>query len=380
MTRSMNTRIGSMILLLTAVTLSGCLQIESCRSSGDQDFQGKTLTILDHGAYGNFNSIQPLFENLTGARLRHIEAQDAGEALRQAIDNKGNPVADLLYAVDNLLIHDAAEAGIFEDYESPNLAALNENVSLDDFRLGGRLLATPIDHGYINVNYDIALRQTYSQGELPQTLRELAQREWASKLVVEDPRLSTPGLGFLAITVFAFGTDGDYTYRDYWRDLFGNGALVVDDWTQAYVYHYTGGYGKHNASTFIGDRPFVVSYTTSPAVEVLFGAESPPGVSFEPADGVFHQVETIGILKCTKHRALAQAFIDFALTQPYQETIAPEYATYPSIRGVDLPQAFRDHATDPSLLPTVPFDAPRDGPMIGTWIEDWKTVYQAAFQ
>lgn len=367
-------------LVATALVLAGCTApgVKGCVSTGDPDFAGKTLTVLSHGAFGSFRTIKPLFEELTGATLVELQGPDAGGALRDAVTSKGAPLADVLYGVDNLLFHTALEEEIFEAYNSPNLAFLNANVTLSDFQLNGVTHATPVDHAYVSVNYDVGLLDALLGAALPATLKDLAGPSWASKLVVENPNLSSPGLAFLVTTVKAFGETGNYTYLDYWRDLLENGALVTDGWTEAYVYHYTGGFGKSLVDTFVGGRSLVVSYTTSPAVEVLFGAAAPPGVSFEPPLGVFHQVETMGILKCTRNLELAQTFIDFALSPDFQNTVAPEMAVYPAIKAVELPAEFHQHATDPAHLPVVPFDAIADGPTIPTWLQAWTNVYHAS--
>lgn len=373
----MNPRNALVGLLLTAPLLAGCLAPSNagCTSTGNAEFEGKTLTVLSHGAFGNFKTIQPLFENATGATLVQVKANDAGSALARAIQSKGAPVADVLYGVDNALITEALRAQIFDPYTSPRLSDLGQNISLGDFERGGQVFATPVDHGYINVNYDVGLLDSILAADLPQDLADLARPQWASKLVVENPNLSSPGLGFLLITVARFGENGTYDYLDYWRDLFDHGVLVTDGWTEAYEYYYTGGFGKSLVDTFIGGRSLVVSYTTSPAVEIYFGAAAAPGISFEPPLSVFHQVETMGILRCTHNLQLAQAFIDFSLTHAFQDTVAPELAVYPVIDGVELPAPFLHNATAPGRLPLVPFDAQTDGPKLNHWLEAWTALY-----
>ena len=60
---------------------------------------------------------------------------------------------------------------------------------------------------------------------------DLAQPEYAGKLVVENAGTSSPGLAFLLATIAKFGEDG---WEEYWTELHANGVLVVDGWNEAY--------------------------------------------------------------------------------------------------------------------------------------------------
>ena len=74
-----------------------------------------------------------------------------------------------------------------------------------------------------------------------------------------------------------------------------NGVLVAPGWTEAYYGEFSGGAGE-------GTRPLVVSYASSPPVEVLFSdppvTEAPTGVI---TDGCYRQTEFAGILAGTEH-------------------------------------------------------------------------------
>lgn len=338
-------------------------------------FDGQTLRVLDQGAFPAGRTLKPVFENLTGARLVQIEGTDAGAALQQALLGAGNPPADILYGVDNALFftEEIRKNCLFVPYESGNLDQIDTRViDVDQFRIDGRLWATPVDHGYVSVNYDVRLQNGSTPP--PKSLRDLASKEWAPEFVTQDPRESSPGLGFLLATIDTFGEAGDYTWQDYWRELLGNGALVARDWSTAYVYHYSGGYGAYDPSNR-GDRSVVTSYTTSPAVEVYFGASSPPGVSLEPTNGTFHQIETMAILRGSPNVDLARAWIDFCLTHAFQDIVAPELAVYPVVFGVDLPQEFDQYATPPSRLRPADLTAQEIGPNLDRWLDEWEDLY-----
>jgi thiamine transport system substrate-binding protein len=354
------------IALLLLLLVSGCTQARA------------TLTVLDQGSFPAFAKLKPLFENQTGAHVVQIDGGDAGAALQQALLAAGNPPADVLYGVDNALFfsQEVIDKRLYEAYESPQLRRINRTlIDVDQFRVHGALWTTPVDHGYISVNVDVRLKNASGGPAPPSTLRELATQRWAPHFVTEDPRASSPGLGFLLATIDTFGETGPYTWKDYWRDLLRNGTLVAHDWSAAYVLHYSGGYGASDKSNR-ADRSIVVSYTTSPAVEVLFGAPSPPGMSVEPPRGVFHQIETMGILRGSKHVDLARSWIDFCLTNAFQDLAAPELAVYPVVDGVRLPAEFHAYATDPSKFDPVHLRADQIGPHLGGWLDEWQRLYQ----
>ena len=64
---------------------------------------------------------------------------------------EGNPSADLLYGIDNTYLGRALKEEIFDPYESRNLDVVPERFILDDTNH-----VTPIDYGYVNINYDKA--------------------------------------------------------------------------------------------------------------------------------------------------------------------------------------------------------------------------------
>jgi hypothetical protein len=92
---------------------------------------------------------------------------------------------------------------------------------------------------------------------VPQALSDLTDPAYADMLVVQNPATSSPGLAFLLLTAVAFGTEGEYTYLDFWTDLVANGVLVTQGWSDAYFGHFTAGSED-------GTYPLVVSYASSP--------------------------------------------------------------------------------------------------------------------
>jgi thiamine transport system substrate-binding protein len=187
-------------------------------------------------------------------------------------------------------------------------------------------------------------------------------------LVVQNPATSSPGLAFVIATIATFGESGNYTWKDFWRDLRKNEVIVTSGWEQAYYERFSGSSGK-------GDAPMVVSYSTSPAAEVFYseGAiKEPPTDNILPAKGVFRQIEFAGVVKGAKESALAKVWMDYLLTSVVQEDLAPSMAVYPAVNAAKLDEVFAKYA------PNVKEPADVAPDVIAKnrekWIQEWTQV------
>jgi len=225
-----------------------------------------TLRLMTHDSFYLPDSVIESFEAERGVDVQLLPSGDAGSMVNQAILTADNPLADVLYGVDNTFLSRALAADIFEPYQSAALEFVPAELQLDPV---GRV--TPIAFGDVCLNID---RAAFKEGGLPwpETLEDLAAPELAGQLVVENPAISSPGLAFLLATIAHFGEDG---WTDYWTSLRENDVTVTSGWEEAYYGHFSGGGSSE------GDRPIVVSYAASPAAEVLFGAD--PEAEAKPA-------------------------------------------------------------------------------------------------
>jgi thiamine transport system substrate-binding protein len=295
------------------------------------------------------------------AKVQFLPSGDAGSALNQAILSKENPLADVFFGVDNTFLSRALQADIFEPYMPQGLENIPDELELDpEYRL------LPMDYGDVCLNYDKAY---FEEKEItpPQTLEDLTKPELKGLTVVENPATSSPGLSFLLATIGHFGESGDYNYLDFWRDMRANDVLVTEGWEDAYWGQSTWAGG--------GERPIVVSYATSPAAEVYFseGALQEPPTGNVLGDGAcFRQIEFVGILKGTKNRDLAEAFVDFMLGKRFQEDIPLQMWVFPANEQAALPQVFLDFAETPEHPAVVSSEAIAQNRE--AWIEAWTEV------
>ena len=319
----------------------------------------RELVVLTNDSFDISKDVILEFEEANNAKVIIQKAGSSGEVLIRAILEKGNPSGDVLYGIDNTYLSRALREDIFIAYES----SLLENVP-DQFVFDKTFHVSPVDYGYVNLNYDI---DYLDQNNLtpPSTLEEVTQPQWKGLLVVQNPATSSPGLAFLIATVSYFGEDDDYDYLDFWADLRANDLAVKDGWSDAY---YTD-FSKNG-----GDRPLVVSYATSPAAEVVFSEGKftvPPTGNVLVDRATFLQIEGIGILKGTKQEDLAKRFVDFALDLRFQEDIPGKMFVYPVNSQAQTPDFFKfaEVPTLPADIGPETIDAKRE-----EWIVAWTKV------
>ncbi len=393
------TAVAALATLLIA-GLAGCLgeQTPSVESYADLGFDGEnwprldgtTLTILDHGAFAAFDQAKEAFEALTGATVVHVSEEDTGGVLERARLEADQPTFDVVYGIDNILLRQALDDDLFQEYR-PLLA---DRIDPDLVFFTGPWYATPVDHGYIGLNIDT--KHPALDNVSIASLYDV--RVNADLFVTQDPRFSTPGLGFLLATIARFGEFDDYDWRDYWRDLLAGGALVTQDWSTAYEIHFSGGYGIWEAG-HLGDRPIVTSYTESPAYEWYWDEVYPrqtgewePGghYSSDPAnlprvllddESVFHQIQTMAIARGTPNLAAAQAWIEFTLTDAFQELAAPGNAVYPVVPSIDVSGTYGGMDPIPTSRQLANLDYEEIGHKLERWVLEWTALcesYQCA--
>lgn len=327
---------------------------------------GTTLRVVTHDSFAVSDAVLQQFTDQTGVKVELLPSGDAVTEVNKAILTKSSPEGDLLFGIDESQLTAAFDADLFQPYEADGLRTVPAGLQVDD-----QHRVTPIDHGDVCINYD---REWFtSQGlPLPTSFDDLAQPALKDKLVVEDPTSSSPGLAFLLATVVAKGgaddTSASAPWMQYWQQLKANGVKVVDGWETAYYSTFSGGSGT-------GDRPLVVSYASSPPAEVTDPSippdQAPTGVM---ADTCYRQIEFAGVLSGAANPQAAEAFIEFMLSQPFQEDVPGEMYVYPVNSQAALPDAWVKYTTpvpNPLSIPYEQVGADRDG-----WVQQWSTLFR----
>ena len=342
---------------LLILSIMAALFVTACQPVAPAAPEPAILTLASHDSFAVSEDVVAAFEEQHGVKLQFLTLGDAGEALNKLILSADAPLADVFFGVDNTFLSRALNADVFAPYASPLLSQIPDELKLD---ASNRLL--PVDYGFVNLNADAAWFEAAGI-PLPETLDDLTKPEYAGLLVAPNPATSSPGLAFLLTTIARFGEDG---YLDYWQALRDNDVLITGGWSEAYFEHFTVGSGG------TGDRPLVVSYSTSPPADVLYAADGrtePASVNISPPGETFRQVEFIGILKNSPRQELAHTLVDFMLDTAFQEDIPLQMFVYPANANAELPELFVQFAqapAGPAVLPPDAIEASRD-----RWISAW---------
>jgi thiamine transport system substrate-binding protein len=138
----------------------------------------------------------------------------------------------------------------------------------------------------------------------PQSLDELVNGAYDGRIVLQDPRTSTPGLGFLVWMKAVYGEKA----KDAWRKLRPRVLTVAPGWSEAY-----GLFTK-------GEAAMVLSYTTSPAYHAI-AEKSDRYAALVFPEGHVLQTEVAGKIRASANAALADRFLAFMTGPGFQDAI-----------------------------------------------------------
>ena len=276
----------------------------------------KTLTVYTYESFvsewGPGPKVKEAFESTCDCTVNFVGVAD-GVALLTRLKLEGETSkADVVLGLDTNLVEEAKETGLFEAH---GVNAANVQVPggfSDDTFL-------PYDYGHFAVIYDTETIQNP-----PTSLKDLVEGDPAQKIVIQDPRTSTPGLGLLLWVKSVYGDQAP----EAWAKLKDRVLTVTPGWSEAY-----GLFTK-------GEAPMVLSYTTSPAYHMV-AEETDRYQAAEFSEGHYIQIEVAGLLKNAPEKELARQFLTFMLEPGFQDTIPTNNWMMPvAATSEPLPEAF----------------------------------------
>jgi thiamine transport system substrate-binding protein len=293
--------------------------------------EDKTLVVYTYDSFvsewGAGPKIAPLFEKATGIKVKFLSKGDGGQLLSSLILEKGHSDADVVLGLDNFLAPKALSSGLFRAYKPAGYSAIPADLKLDP---SNRLI--PYDYGNFAIVWDSA-----KLPNPPSSLEDLTKSVYAKKLILLDPRTSTPGLGFLAWTKAVYGP----AWRDYWRRLKPSVLTLAPGWDQ--------GYGLFTS----GEAPLVLSYAADGAYHLEYEkTERYKALAF--TDGFVKETEAAGILAAAKHPGNAEKFMDFLVSAECQGELPLTQWMYPVLPSVALPPSYRAAVRPTKTLETDP--------------------------
>jgi thiamine transport system substrate-binding protein len=296
------------------------------------------ITLVAHDSFVMSDELIAEHKKTVGPQLQIIRAGDVGELTGKLVLTKDAPIADVVYGIDNTFS-----------------SVIGDNNVLDESTL------VPINFADICFNVDI---QYFKEKNLaiPDHWKELIQPKYKNLTVIENPNLSSTGLGFLVSTFAAFSSENETTA--WWKSFKSNGVKVAASWEDAYYTDFSGSAGK-------GKYPVVLSYSSSPADEVD-GNGNAKTVALRK--DCFRQIEYAGVLPYSNYQA-GEALINFMLGKSFQEALPTAMYVYPIDETVALPESWALRA--PAAISTIggDLDIAKNR---SVWLSAYNKVFDAA--
>ena len=217
------------------------------------------------GDYGPGKNIKTAFEKTCDCDVNFVALGD-GVAVLNRLKLEGKDTrADVVLGLDTNLTAEAKATGLFGKHRvDVKLARVPGGWNDDTF--------LPYDYGHFAIVYNTEMMKNP-----PKSLDELVNGDATQKIILEDPRASTPGLGFLLWMKQVYGDKA----ADAWAKLKPRILTTAASWDDGYALFTK------------GEAPMVFSYVTSPAYHM----EVEKTDKYQAADfseGHYLQVEVAG--------------------------------------------------------------------------------------
>ncbi len=277
------------------------------------------LTIYTYESFasdwGPGPGIKAAFEATCDCTVTFVGLDTSG-AILSRIQLEGSATkADIVLGLDTSLTAIAAATGLFAEHGLDLDGTLALPADLGPWQDS---TFVPFDWGYFAFNYD-----TSRLADAPTSFDALLDAEDDLKIVIQDPRTSTPGLGLMLWVNAVYGDKAD----EAWAKLAPKLVTVTKGWWDAYSMYLE------------GEADMVLSYSTSPAYHLIAeGKDNYAAASFD--EGHYMQVEVAAMLSSSTQPELAQQFLD-ALTGAEMQSILPTTNwMYPAAAAGDVPDGF----------------------------------------
>jgi thiamine transport system substrate-binding protein len=303
----------------------------------------KTLTIYTYESFtaewGPGPKVKAAFEKVCNCTVDYVSLGD-GVALLTRLKMEGAATkADIVLGLDNNLIQEAKDTGLLAEHGIDTSGVTVPGGFNDP-------VFVPYDYGHFAVVYD-----TQTVKNPPKSLKELVEGDPNEKLVIEDPRTSTPGLGMLLWVKSVYGDKAP----EAWAKLKPRILTVTPGWSEAY-----GLFTK-------GEAQMVLSYTTSPAYHMI--AEKVDRYqAAEFSEGHPIQVEVAAMTK-TENADLARDFLKFTVSPAFQDIIPENNWMMPVAKTSTPLNPVFDKLVHPKITLTIPADEVAKNRK--AWIDEW---------
>ena len=291
--------------------------------------------------YGAGPEIKKGFEFFCQCTLQFVSFGDANFIFNRLLLEGNKTKADIALGLDNTLYKKAEQAAIFQNH------GLDWPKGYAPIVQGEKsTLLLPFDYGWLGLLYHTNhFKKPYS------SLEELLQAKSQSPfLILQDPRSSSPGLGFLVWLQQIY----PQTAPKILKEIAQKTQLVSPGWSESY-------------QVFLAqEASIVLSYVTSPLYHELM--ENRTDIqALDLKEGAFLQVEYAGISKFSQNLQLAKNFLAWFLS-PNTQKILPKTQWMFPVAPVVLEKPFQKVQKKFSNQTQLIFPSPEERKK---WIEEW---------
>jgi len=288
--------------------------------------------------------IKKIFKEKFNTSIDFVSVDSAATLLNKIILEGSTTKADVILGLDMNLLDAAKKTNLFENHQIKNL---NEKLNLPIKWESNEFI--PYNYGYFAFVYN---NKNFTK--IPKSMKELIN-ETKARIVIQDPRTSTPGLGLLTWMKSIYGDN----VKLEWKKLNKKIVTVSQGWTDSYYNIFLS-----------GEADMVLSYTTSPAAHIMFEDNHDfSAIAFE--EGNYLSVEFAGVLKSSANKKQANKFMDFILTEDFQSVIPSTNIMYPVIKINNLPNAYKSLKIPKALQ----IDPSKINDSKEIWIEEWLNAF-----
>jgi thiamine transport system substrate-binding protein len=303
-----------------------------------------TLNVYTYDSFtsdwGPGPKVKKAFEEVCNCTLNYVALEDGVSLLSRLKLEGRHTKADIVLGLDTNLMANAEATGYF----APHEMAL-ENSTLPEKWTNSHFI--PYDFGYFAFVYDKDKLKNP-----PTSLKALIENPDSPKILIQDPRTSTPGLGLLLWVKKVYGDKAE----EAWEKLAPRIVTVSKGWSEAY-------------GLFLKDEaPLVLSYTTSPAYHMI-AEEKNNFAAAKFSEGHYQQIEVAGMIAASKNKLLAKKFLSFIQGETFQKIIPTTNWMYPAaLAKPELPEAFNT-LIDPE--PALIFSSDEVNKNRKAWVSEW---------
>lgn len=308
---------------------------------------GERLTVYTYYSFtaewGPGPKVKEAFEKECGCQLDLVPVADGVALLNRLRLEGARTKADIVLGLDTNLTTEAKATGLFAPH-GIDPAAISVPGGYDDE------IFVPYDYAHFSIIYD-----SDKIKRPPASMKELIDGNPTEKIIIQDPRTSTPGLGLLLWIKAIYGDDAPKA----WEKLEKRVLTVTPGWSE--------GYGLFTK----GEAPYVLSYETSPAYHIIADKEHRyRGTAFE--EGNYLQIEVAGITVKGKENPLSGKFLSFMTSPVFQDIIPETNWMYPAGKtSAPLDPGFQELVKPTKTLILASDEVAKNRK---AWIDEWLSV------